>query len=149
MKIKLDYSSLKNAVSQLRKSFEYLLSDLAKNDSDLQDQFRAATVKAFEFSYELAIKMIRRQLATIVANPDALRRSTFADVMREAADAGIIRDASSFMRYRQLRSMTSHTYNGDRAEATVAAVRDFISDMDFLLKELEKRNLEACRPRRS
>ena len=142
--MKLDCSSLENAVSQLKKSFEYLLSDLAKNDSDLRDQFRAATVKAFEFSYELAIKMIRRQLAAIVANPDALRRSAFADVMREAADAGIIQDAPSFMRYRQLRSMTSYTYNDDQAEATVAAVRDFISDMDFLLKKLEKRNLETC-----
>lgn len=142
--MKLDCSSLENAVSQLKKSFEYLLSDLAKNDSDLRDQFRAATVKAFEFSYELAIKMIRRQLAAIVANPDALRRSAFAVVMREAADAGIIQDAPSFMRYRQLRSMTSYTYNDDQAEATVAAVRDFISDMDFLLKKLEKRNLETC-----
>ena len=142
--MKLDCSSLENAVSQLKKSFEYLLSDLAKNDSDLRDQFRAATVKAFEFSYELAIKMIRRQLAAVVANPDALRRSAFADVMREAADAGIIQDAPSFMRYRQLRSMTSYTYNDDQAEATVAAVRDFISDMDFLLKKLEKRNLETC-----
>ena len=142
--MKLDYSSLENAVFQLKKSFDYLHSDLAKNDPDLRLQFRAATVKAFEFTHELAIKMIKRQLETIVANPDALRRSDFADVMREAADGGIIQDAPSFMRYRQLRNMTSHTYNDDQAEATIAAVRDFISDIDFLLKELEKRNLETC-----
>lgn len=143
LKMNLDYSSLETAVSQLRKSFDYVHSDLAKNDSGLRDQFRAATVQAFEFSYELAIKMVRRQLARIVANPDALRASDFADVMREAADARIIRDALSFMRYRELRNMTSHTYNADQAEATVAAVNDFLSDMAFLLKELEKRNRET------
>lgn len=143
-KMNLDYSSLENAVSQLRKSFEYVHSDLARNDSDLRDQFRGATVQAFECSYELAIKMIRRQLAGIVANPDALRASDFADVMRQAADAKIIRDAQSFMRYRELRNLTSHTYNADQAEATVAAVNDFLSDMAFLLENLEKRNREAC-----
>ena len=143
LKMKLDYSSLENAVSQLRKSFDYVHSDLAKNDSGLRDQFRAATVQAFEFSYELAIKMVRRQLARIAANPDALRALDFADVMREAADARIIRDALSFMRYRELRNMTSHTYNAAQAEATVAAVNDFLSDMAFLLKELEKRNRET------
>lgn len=139
----LDYSPLENAVSQLRKSFDYVHSDLARNDSDLRDQFRAAAIQAFEFSYELAIKMIRRQLSRIVANPDALRTSDFADVMRDAADAGIIRDASFFMRYRELRNKTSHTYNAQQAETTVAAMGDFLSDMYFLLEELEKRNRET------
>ena len=90
--MKLDYSSLASAVSQLQKSLDYLHSDLARKDADLREQFRAATIQAFEFSYELAVKMIRRQLALIVANPDELREIDFADLMRDAADAGIVRD---------------------------------------------------------
>ena len=138
--MKLDYSSLVSAVSQLQKSFDYLHSDLARNDADLREQFRAATIQAFEFSYELAVRMIRRQLTLIVANPDALREIDFADLMRDAADTGIIRDAPSYLRYRELRNRTSHTYNADRAEKTAAAMGKFLRDMRLLLQELGKRN---------
>ena len=136
----LDYSSLASAVAQLQKSFDYLQSDVAREDPGLREQFRAATIQAFECSYELAIKMIRRQLAQIVANPDELREIEFACLMREAAEAGIIRDASQYMRYRELRNKTVHTYDADRAERTVASVDDFLHDLRFLLKELERRN---------
>ena len=140
--MKLDYSSLENAVAQLQRSFDYLHSDLARNDAGLREQFRAATIQAFEFSYELAVRMIRRQLAQIVANPDELREIDFADLMRDAADAGIVRDAPSYMRYREMRNRTSHTYNADRAEETAAAMDEFLSDLRLLLKELEERNRE-------
>ncbi|MDE2927594.1 MAG: HI0074 family nucleotidyltransferase substrate-binding subunit [Acidobacteriota bacterium] len=141
--MKLDYSSLERAVAQLQKSFDYLHSDLARKDAGLREQFRAATIQAFEFSYELAIKMIRRQLAQIVANPDELKQIDYADLMRDAADAGIVRDVSAYLRYREMRNKTSHTYNVDRAEKTVAAMDEFLRDVRFLLKELERRNRAA------
>ena len=141
--MKLDYSSLENAVAQLQRSFDYLHSDLARNDAGLREQFRAATIQAFEFSYELAVRMIRRQLAQIVANPDELREIDFADLMRDAADAGIVRDALSYMRYREMRNRTSHTYNAERAEETAAAMDEFLGDMRLLLKELGERNRDT------
>ena len=138
--MRLDFSSLESAVAQLQKSFDYLHSDLARSDADLREQFRAATIQAFEFSYELAIRMIRRQLALIVANPDELREMDFADLMRDAADSGIIRDAPSYVRYREMRNRTSHAYNADQAEQTVAAMDEFLHDMRLLLEELRERN---------
>ena len=140
--MKLDYSSLESAVAQLQRSFDYLHSDLARKDAGLREQFRAATIQAFEFSYELAVRMIRRQLAQIVANPDELREIDFADLMRDAADAGIVRDAPSYMRYREMRNRTSHTYNAERAEETAAAMDEFLSDLRLLLNELGERNRE-------
>ena len=98
--MKLDYSALEDAVAQLQRSFDYLHGDLARTDSGLREQFRAATIQAFEFTYELAVKMIQRQLAQIAANPDALREMDFADRMRDAADTGIVREALPFIRYR-------------------------------------------------
>ena len=141
--MKLDYSSLESAVAQLQRSFDYLHSDLAQEDSGLYEQFRAATIQAFEFSYELAIRMIRKQLAQIVANPDALREMDFADLMCDAANTGIIRDPPSYMRYRELRNAKSHTYNAEQAEATVDVADEFLRDMRFLLQELRERNRET------
>ena len=141
--MKLDYSPLESAVAQLQRSFDYLHSELALGDLGLYEQFRAATIPAFEFSYELAIRMIRKQLAQIVANPDALREMDFADLMRDAANAGIIRDPPSYMRYRELRNATPHTYNAEQAEETVDAADEFLRDMRFLLQELRERNRET------
>ena len=138
--MKLDYSALEDAVAQLQRSFDYLHGDLARTDSGLREQFRAATIQVFEFTYELAVKMIQRQLAQIAANPNALREMDFADRMRDAADAGIVREALPFIRYRELRNKTSHTYDADRAEETVLVTDEFLRDMRFLLRELQKRN---------
>ena len=138
--MKLDYSPLEDAVNQLQRSFDYLHGDLARTDSDLREQFRAATIQAFEFTYELAVKMIQRQLAQIAANPYALRQMDFADRMRDAADAGIVREALPFIRYREMRNKTSHTYDADRAEETVLVIDEFLRDMRFILQELQKRN---------
>ncbi len=138
--MKLDFSSMEKAVAQLQKSVDYLHSDLAEKDADLREQFRAATIQAFEFSYELAVKFIRRQLSRIVANPDALREMDFNDLMRDAAEAGIIRDMPSYIRYREMRNKTSHIYHEDQAEQTVAIMDEFLCDMRFLLNELRERN---------
>ena len=138
--MKLDYSALEEAIAQLQRSFDYLHGDLARTDSGLREQFRGATIQAFEFTYELAVKMIQRQLAQIAANPDALREMDFADRMRDAADAGIVRDALPYTRYRELRNKTSHTYDADRAEQTVLVIDEFLRDMRFVLHELQKRN---------
>lgn len=137
--MKLDFSSLEQAVAQLQMSFGYLHSDMAQ-DENLRKQFRAATIKAFEFSYELAVKMVRRQLSVIVANPDQLNGMDFKDLMREAADAGLIHDPVAYMGYRTLRNKTSHTYSEQQAEKTVAAVDEFLDGMRFLMEQLARRN---------
>ena len=138
--MKIDYSSLQSATAQLEKYIDLYNSDLAHKKPEIREAFRAAVIQAFEFTYELAIKMVRRQLAQIVANPGELRKISFADLMREAVDAGIIRDAPAYKEYREARNKTSHTYNTSRAEKTVSIVDDFLNDTRFLLKELEKRN---------
>jgi len=84
----LDYSPLEKALAQLEKSLGYLHSEAARTDSDLHQTFRAATIKAFEFTYDIGLKMLRRQLEEIILNPAELREMPFMDFVRTAADAG-------------------------------------------------------------
>lgn len=135
----LDISPLEKATYQLQKSFTYLHSEKAK-DEDLREQFRAATIQAFEYTYELAIKMIDRQLLKIAANPRESRKLDFIDRMREAADVGLIHDPIVYIKYRELRNKTSHTYDIEQAEVTVAAIDGFLDSMRFLVEELKRRN---------
>ena len=51
----LDLSSLRDALAALSVSLRYLDSDLAA-DPGFRDQFRAAAIQAFEFTYKRAFK---------------------------------------------------------------------------------------------
>jgi nucleotidyltransferase substrate binding protein (TIGR01987 family) len=136
----IDYSAFENALSQLETSLGYLNSELSSKDPGLRKQFRAATIQAFEFTYELAVKMIRRQLSEIVANPADLPQIAFMDLIRTAADAGLVRAPAPFRTYRDKRNITSHTYDEDTAENILSVLDDFLTDMRFLLGELQRRN---------
>lgn len=136
----IDYSPFEKAIKQLEKSVYFYRSDLAEENWELKEQFRAAIIQAFEYTYELAYKMIRRQLGEIVANPAELKEINFIDLMRNAKEAGLIKDVPVFRVYREMRNITSHTYNADKAEDIVAVIDSFIVDMRYLLSELEKRN---------
>ena len=138
--MKLDCTVFENAIHSLEKSRAYTLSDLAKGDKDLYEQFRAASIQSFEFTYELTLKMLRRQLDQIAANPQELREMSFMDFIRTAHEAGLVREALSFKIYRELRNTTSHTYDHKKAEQVLAKVDAFLSEARFVLSEIKKRN---------
>ena len=139
----LDCSAFERAVAQLEKSYGFLRSPLSDDKPDLREQFRSATIQAFECTYELAYKMIRRQLERIVASPATLREMAFMDLIRTAAEAGLLRAAPPFKVYRDMKDLTSHTYDAKRAEEVVAVVDDFLHDVRFLLEQLRERNRET------
>jgi nucleotidyltransferase substrate binding protein (TIGR01987 family) len=136
----LDYSPFEKAVAQLEKSLSYYNSAMAEEHYDLKVQFRAAVIQAFEFTYELAFKMVKRQLAQILPNPSELNEMAFMDLMRTAWEAGLIREAPPYKIYREMRNITSHTYDEDKAFAIMAIIDGFVQDMRFVLKELIRRN---------
>jgi len=105
-----------------------------------------AVIQAFEYTYELAYKKIRRQLEQIVANPSELKEINFMDLMRSAKEAGLISEVPNFRVYREKRNITSHTYDEDKAVEIVSVVDSFLQDMHFLLNELKKRNSNAGEP---
>ena len=136
----LDLTHLEKAVYQLETSLNYLKSDLARSDSGLRDQFRAAAIQAFEFTYELAVKMLRRQLEQIVPSPAELRAMAFMDLIRTGAEAGLVDDVARYRLYREKRNITSHTYDDERAEEVLSALKPFLADVRHLLAELKRRN---------
>lgn len=138
--MKIDYSTLEKAIDQLEKSRSFLHSEMAKKNKDLYEQFRAAAIKAFEYTYELALKMLRRQLDQIVANPPELREMAFMDFIRTAYEAGLVREVPIFKTYRAKRNITSHTYAADKAEEILGVLDSFLRDARYILDELKKRN---------
>ncbi len=124
---------------QLEKSLGFLTSSYA-DDPALLEQFQAATIQAFGFTYELTAKMVRRQLQEDAISPSEIRALGFMDLMRRAADAGLVRDASPWHTFRELRNRTSHTYDREEARIVLESVPDFLDEAQSVLAVLEKRN---------
>ena len=137
--MRLDLSALRDGLAALNVSLRYLESDAAA-DPGLKDQFRAAAIQAFEFTYELSFKFMKRQLAQIVPVPSTIDEMTFMQVVRAAAEAGLVADVPRFHEYREARNITSHSYDRQKAQRIVAELPRFAKDVEFILAQLEARN---------
>lgn len=134
-----DCTSLRDAIAALKTSLAYLESPLAE-DPGVKDQFRAASILAFEFTYELAFKFMKRQLEQIESAPALVDEMTFMQVVRAAAEAGLLPDVARFHTYREARNITSHSYDRAKAVRIVAELPRFAEDVAYLLDRLEQRN---------
>jgi nucleotidyltransferase substrate binding protein (TIGR01987 family) len=84
--------------------------------------------------------MIKRQMKEILPNPADVDGIAFMDMMRSAAEAGLVRDAVKFKMYREKRNITSHTYDVEKAEEVIGVLDEFLQDVRFILAELKRRN---------
>lgn len=138
--MKLDLTSFQDAFAALERSMTFLTSDIAKKNPLLHEQFRNSAIQCFEFTHELAFKMMKRQLEQMSPDPAAIDKMAYMDIVRSAAEAGLVTDVARFKDYRDKRNITSHTYNQAKAEKIEAILPAFRDDMRSLLAELEKRN---------
>ncbi len=139
--MKLDLTSFRDAVAAMERSMNFLASDASKNDLLLHEQFRNSAIQCFEFTHELAFKMMKRQLEQMSADPAAVDKMAYMDIVRSAAEAGLVDGVGRFKDYRDKRNITSHVYNRAKAEQIESILPDFFKDMRALLGELEKRNV--------
>lgn len=100
------------------------------------DVVRDATIQRFEYTYELAWKMMKRHLTWAgISDVDSRYRR---ELFREAARVGLIDDAETWFDYHDARNETSHTYDEAKAEEVYLTARSFAVDARKLLNELKK-----------
>jgi nucleotidyltransferase substrate binding protein (TIGR01987 family) len=128
---------LAKAIKQLAVSLEYGASDLAAGDPLLARQFRAAAIQAFEYTFELCVKMLQRRLKEILSAAE-VERLPYRDLMRIGAEKGFIDDPVPWFGFRDMRNITSHTYDEGKAEQIASVLPGFLDKARFLLRELER-----------
>ena len=139
--MKLDLSPLDNAVAQLGESLELYDSDIVRQYPVIRNQMRAGAIQAFEFTYELSVRMIKRYLEQVSANPAEVDLLDFRNLLRMAGSQGLLRsELDAWMRYRASRGITSHTYNEERAEQVFQGIPEFLEDARHLLNQLQDKN---------
>ena len=137
----LDLSPLKRALSQLE-TF-YALSMQPQDQAVMAEALRMAAIQAFEYSYELTVKMLRRFLEMTEPNPAALDDATFQSLIRLGSERGLLKsDLPVWMEFRRQRGTTSHAYDAQKAAQVHAAIPGFLADARFLLAELQQRSVD-------
>ena len=140
--LKLNLESLHSALQSLENGLE-VVSDaewFTQQSDKVQNTLVAGVIQNFEIVYELGFKMLRRQIEAEAASPDEVDTFNFRDVLRVGAEKGLITDVEAWLRYRQMRNITAHTYDQDKARLVYQGTLLFLSDARALLAALEARN---------
>lgn len=138
----LNLEPLRSALASLEDGLD-VVSDadwFNQQSSKVKNTLIAGVIQNFEFVYEIGFKMLRRQIEAEAASPEDVDESNFRDVLRVAAEKGLIADVEAWFRYRKMRNITAHTYDHEKAQQMYQGTLLFITDARALLAQLEARN---------
>lgn len=131
MQTRLDLSSFKRAVAALDEVLQ-----VYKHDTNAF--MRDACIQRFEFTYELAWKMLKRYIEMNSPNPSQVDEMTFQALIRTGSEMGLLKNGwDEWSKYRKARSTTSHVYDEIKALEVFAVIPDFYTEAAFLLNSLE------------
>ena len=142
MTAKLDLSALRKAIVSLQEGIG-VVSDVHwfnAQSKPVKNTLIAGVIQNFEFVYELSIKMMRRQIEKDAASPTEADYSDFRNLLRTAAEKGLIADVEAWFKYREMRNITAHTYDHEKANRVYQGTLAFIGDARALLETLDARN---------
>ncbi len=130
---KLDLSSFQQALNSL---------DIAVQKYSIESNnlfVRDATIQRFEYTYELAHKMLKRYLELSEPNAEIIDQMSFPDLIRTASERGLILNAwDTWKLYRDARNITSHTYSEKKAIQVCSVIPLFLNEAQHLLLTLQK-----------
>lgn len=132
--MRLDFSSYEKALASLQRVLERSIA--APDDEDIRD----ACIQRFEYTYELAYKMLKRQLEQELPSAEELDHLPFKELIRVGAERGLVADPQRWFDYRDKRNITSHTYDEAKAREVFSVLEDFATDAADLLQRLKLRN---------
>ena len=117
-------------------SFDYLKKAVATLEDVFAQPYtvyiRDATIQRFEYTYEIAWKLIQRILEKqfdIVAS-NLPRKQLF----KEAAKYGLIDDVEQWFAFREARNLTVHAYDETNADIVYQEAKKFLIAAKQLLK---------------
>lgn len=104
--------------------------------TEVDDIVRDATIQRFEYTYEIARKMIERHLTWM--GSAEIKQLSKKDLFREATSAGLLEDPEAWFDYNRARNETSHAYSEQAAIEVFEAAKQFAPAARKLLTVLEK-----------
>ena len=139
----IDYEKFKKSLKQLELQFANYQRSAERTDlSELDKEAIAESViQRFETCYDCLWKILKRYLIETLGLPDV--PNSPKPIFRLAADNRSFRaPTAQWLIYADARIQTSHDYNGDKAQAALALMADFIADAIALYQNLTEETWE-------
>lgn len=130
--MQLDITSLVRATGRLEEGLERYRRKT--NDAQIRD----GLIQRFEFTYDLAPKMLRRALEAAADTPVTIDQLSFPAVIRTGFERGLLEQGwPTWDGFRKMRNITSHTYNEVRAKEVVEMIPAFLEEVRYLVARLD------------
>ncbi len=118
-------------------SLEKALTRSVENPTDLE--VRDGGIQRFEYTYELIIKIIKRYLEINAPVPSNIDHLNFRDLLRLAAESGLITNIDLWFQFREARNNTSHGYDENKAKLVFQLIPTFVKEAQQTITILEKK----------
>ena len=138
----LDISSLRGAIAALADAVD-LVSDRSWFDAQpekVRNTLASGAVQCVEMVYELSIKTTRRLLEAQSSTPSEIDPLSYRDMVRVAAEKGLIDDVGTWFQHRELCNITSHTYDREKAAVVLQQAPEFLASARRLAARIEAAN---------
>jgi nucleotidyltransferase substrate binding protein (TIGR01987 family) len=130
----LDFSPLEKALNNLNRALVRAI------DAPLDEELRDACIQRFEYTFELCWKMLKRQLEQELPNFSEVDGFSYRQIFRTGAERGLVQDVESWFDYRELRNITSHSYDEAKSVKVFEALPAFAGHAKELLDRLNERS---------
>jgi nucleotidyltransferase substrate binding protein (TIGR01987 family) len=137
--VKLELSSLVNAIGVLEKSIDATARLAATLPAEAQETMRSGIIQNFEVAYEQCWKMMKRWLEVNVS-PRTGDGVTRRELFRLAAENLLIDDVPLWMEFHEARNETTHIYDQNIAATVSGEAARFLPAAQQLLVNLKSRN---------
>lgn len=128
----LDFTALENSVHRLKEVVE----KYKENEKDTI--VRDSLIQRFEFTYSISLKLLRRYFMERAFFVDDINSLSFNDMVRTATRLGLLKsDLEMWTKYREMRNLTSHTYDEEVALKVAKIVPCFYEEALYLLKKFK------------
>ena len=129
----LDISALENAETRLQE----MLTRYKKESYD--EAVRDSVIQRFEFTYSIVLKTLRKYFIERAFIVEDVNQMSFNEMIRTASQLNLIKsNLEKWTIYREMRNMTSHTYDEVVALQVVNIIPDFSDEVAYLIASLKE-----------
>ena len=129
----LNISSLENAEKKLK---EMLLRYEKESDDEA---VRDSVIQRFEFTYSIALKTLRKYFIERAFVLEEVNQMSFNEMIRTASQLNLLSsNLEKWTVFREMRNMTSHTYDEEIALQVLSIIPDFSKEISFMITRLKE-----------
>ena len=129
-------------ITALENAEKRLQEMLARYNKEHEDEaVRDSVIQRFEFTYSIALKTLRKYFIERAFVLEEVNQMSFNEMIRTASQLNLlVSNLEKWTVYREMRNMTSHTYDEEIALQVVSIIPDFIKEIAYLITRLKESN---------